>query len=192
MKLRNGRVRAVLFDRDGTLVFDVPYNGDPARVRPVPTAASALGRLRAAGVAVGVISNQSGIGRGIVTADEVDAVNARVDALLGPFDTWRYCPHTDDDSCDCRKPRPGLVRAACDALGVAPADAVVIGDIGADMGAAAAAGAGAILVPTPATRPEEVAAAPHVVRDLDEAVDLLLPAGSPEGATAIAGTGGGS
>jgi HAD superfamily hydrolase (TIGR01662 family) len=164
---------AVLFDRDGTLVVDVPYNGDPDRVRPVPTAAAALDRLRRRGVAVGVVSNQSGIARGILTATQVEAVNARVDALLGPFGVWAVCPHGEADGCDCRKPAPGLVHRAAAVLGVTSGDCVVIGDIGADMGAAAAAGARAVLVPTPVTRAEEVAAAPLVAPDLLAALDLV-------------------
>jgi histidinol-phosphate phosphatase family protein len=165
---------AVLFDRDGTLVHDVPYNGDPRLVDPVPGALAALTRLRAGGVPVGVISNQSGIGRGRVTRDQVDRVNARVEELLGPFDTWQLCPHAPDAGCDCRKPRPGLVLAAASALGVPASRCVVIGDIGTDLAAARAAGARAVLVPTAVTRPEEVRAAPVVAADLPSAVELAL------------------
>ena len=70
--------RAVLFDRDGTIVVDVPYNGDPALVQPVPGAREVLDGLRSRGIPVGVVTNQSGIARGLVTRDQVDAVNARV------------------------------------------------------------------------------------------------------------------
>ena len=165
---------AVLFDRDGTLVVDVPYNGDPARVAPVPRARAALGLLRSAGIRTGVITNQSGIARGLVTAAQVAAVNRRVDELVGPFDVWQVCPHGPDDGCACRKPAPGMVKAACAETGVDPARCVVIGDIGADVDAAAAAGAVGILVPTPVTRREEVAAAPRRARTLAEAVDDVL------------------
>jgi histidinol-phosphate phosphatase family protein len=165
---------AVLFDRDGTLVVDVPYNGDPDRVVPMPGAIDAVALVRAAGLPVGVVSNQSGIARGIVTREQVDAVNARVDALFGGFDTWQVCPHGPEDGCDCRKPAPGMVLRAAAALGIDPAGAVVIGDIGADVGAARAAGGRAVLVPTPVTRAEEVAAAGAVAPDLTEAVRLAL------------------
>ena len=174
-------IRAVLFDRDGTLVLDVPYNGDPALVRPVATAASAVRRLRDAGLAVGVVTNQSGIARGLVTPAQVIAVNARVDELLGPFDVWGFCPHAEPDGCRCRKPQPGLVLAACEALGVSPAETAVIGDIGSDLGAAHAAGAVGILVPTPATRAREIALAPIVAGDLSEAVDLVLGSSAMRG-----------
>jgi HAD superfamily hydrolase (TIGR01662 family) len=129
----------VLFDRDGTLVHDFPYNGDPEWVRPVEGAKDALDRLRARGVKVGVVSNQSGVARGIITRAQVDACMDRLTELLGPFDTIQVCPHGPGDGCDCRKPAPGMVKAACSQLDVDPARCVVIGDIGADVEAAAAA-----------------------------------------------------
>ncbi len=165
---------AVLLDRDGTLVEDVPYNADPARVVPVRGATTALARLRAAGVPLALVSNQSGVARGLMTLEQVDAVNRRLEELVGPLGPWLVCPHGPDEGCACRKPAPGLVLAAAAALGVEASACVVIGDIGADVEAARAAGARAILVPTQATRPEEVAAAPEVAQTLEEAVDLLI------------------
>jgi HAD superfamily hydrolase (TIGR01662 family) len=167
-------LRAVLFDRDGTLVHDVPYNGDPARVRIMPYARESLQQLRAHGIATGVLSNQSGIGRGILTIDEVFAVNRRVDELLGPFDVWDFCPHRPEDSCSCRKPAPGMIVSACRRLGIATADAAYVGDIGSDVAAAEAAGARGVLVPTPVTRAAEVEAASLVAAHLGAAVELLL------------------
>lgn len=177
---------AVLFDRDGTLVRDVPYNGDPARVEPVPGAREAVGRLRAAGLRLGVVTNQSGIARGLLTPAQVAAVNARVDGLLGPFDTWQVCPHDDTGRCACRKPAPGMIHAAARELGTDARRCVVVGDIGRDVTAAGAAGATGILVPTPVTLPAEVDAAPSVAADLSAAADEILrrqrsvaPAGVP-------------
>jgi D-glycero-D-manno-heptose 1,7-bisphosphate phosphatase len=167
---------AVLFDRDGTLVVDVPYNGDPARVRPMPGARDAVALLREARISAGVVTNQSGIARGLVTAEQAQRVNRRVEQLLGPFAVWEICPHGPVDGCACRKPRPGMVLAAARRLGVAPDRLAVVGDIGADVEAATAAGATAVLVPTPVTRPEEVAAAPTVRPDLLSAVRHLLEA----------------
>lgn len=171
--------QAVLLDRDGTLVHDVPYNGDPAAVAPVPGAAAALDRLRAAGCLLAVVSNQSGIARGLLREADVEAVNARLEELLGPFDEVLVCPHDDRARCGCRKPRPGLVVEALRRLRVSPGRAALIGDIGADVGAARAAGVRAILVPTPVTRPAEVAAAPEVAGSLAEAVDRLLAGARP-------------
>lgn len=175
---------AVLFDRDGTLVHDVPYNGDPDRVRPMPGAVAAMALLRRRGVPVGVVSNQSGVARGIVSADDVERVNARVEQLLGPIASWGVCPHADVEQCSCRKPAPGMVHAAAQRLGVPVEDCVVIGDIGSDVEAARAAGARSVLVPTPRTRPEEVAAAPAVARDVLAAVHGVLPTPVPPPAAA--------
>lgn len=166
-------VRAVLFDRDGTLVRDVPYNGDPDAVEPMPGARQVLDGLRADGVRVGVVSNQSAIGRGLLTAAQVDAVDERVRRLLGPFDTWQRCPHRPEDACPCRKPEPGLVLRAAEELGLLPAECAVVGDIGSDVGAAIAAGARSVLVPTEVTRREERSTAPVVATTLDEVVMLL-------------------
>ncbi|UUU29943.1 HAD family hydrolase [Streptomyces sp. CA-210063] len=167
-------VKAVLFDRDGTLVHDVPYNGDPDRVRTVDGAHEAVGLLRSRGIRTGVVTNQSGIARGLLTDADVRRVNRRVDELLGPFDVWSVCPHGPDDGCHCRKPEPGLILWAAGRICTAPADCVVIGDIGADVEAARRAGAQGILVPTPRTRPEETASADHVAPDLLTAVRAVL------------------
>ena len=174
MSNRSDLPAAVLLDRDGTLVDDVPYNADPGRVVPVPGAVTALARLRAAGVPLALISNQSGVGRELLTMADVEAVNRRLEDLVGRLGPLLVCPHAPGQGCGCRKPAPGLVLAAAAALGVDPADCVVIGDIGADVEAALAAGARPILVPTPVTRPEEVGAAPEVAATLEAALDLVL------------------
>jgi HAD superfamily hydrolase (TIGR01662 family) len=165
---------AVLLDRDGTLVVDVPYNGDPTRVHPMPGAREALERLRRAGVPLAVVSNQSGIGRGLLSEEQVARVNDRIEDLLGPLGPWFMCPHHPDAGCACRKPEPGLVLRAAERLSVAPERCALIGDIGADIEAARAAGARGVLVPTARTRPEEVARADLVAPDLGAAVDALL------------------
>jgi HAD superfamily hydrolase (TIGR01662 family) len=167
-------VRAVLFDRDGTLVEDVPYNGDPERVRPVEGAPEAVELLRVNGIGTGVVTNQSGVARGLISTADVRRVDRRVDELLGPFDAWAVCPHGPDDGCPCRKPRPGLILRAAGWMGTPPGTVAVIGDIGADMEAARRAGAHGILVPTPVTRPQETAAADHVAPDLLTAVHAVL------------------
>jgi D-glycero-D-manno-heptose 1,7-bisphosphate phosphatase len=95
---------------------------------------AALTLLGGAGLPIGVVSDQSGIARGLIRPDRARAVDERVDELLGPFDTWQVCPHGPGDGCPCRKPRPGLVLAAAAALGVRPERVVVIGDIGPTSG----------------------------------------------------------
>lgn len=132
---------AVIFDRDGTLIENVPYNGDPEAVRPFEGARKALDRLRAQKIPLAVASNQSGIGRGLITQEQVEAVNRRVEDLLGPFDAWIYCPHEPAAQCDCRKPKPKMILDAARALGVQPECCVVVGDAESDFEAARHAGA---------------------------------------------------
>jgi HAD superfamily hydrolase (TIGR01662 family) len=165
-------VRAVLFDRDGTLIRDVPYNGDPGLVEPLPGAAAAVRAVRRHGLAVAMITNQSGVARGLLSRADAEAVNARVAQLLGPFDAVRLCPHGESEGCGCRKPAPGMVLAAAADLGVAPHECVVVGDIGSDVAAARAAGARGVLVPTAQTRPAERAGV-RVAGDLAEAVRMI-------------------
>lgn len=167
-------MRAVLLDRDGTLVHDVPYNGDPALVSPLPGAARALERLRAAGVATALVTNQSGVARGLITRAQVDAVNARLVELVGPLGPVLVCEHGPSDGCPCRKPAPGLVLQAAAALGVDPAQCAVVGDKGSDVAAARAAGARGVLVPSPATAAQDLAGAAVVAASLEQALDLLL------------------
>lgn len=168
---------AVLFDRDDTIIEDGPYLNDPAGVRPMPGAAVALDRLRRRGLLLGVVSNQSGVAKGLITHEQLAAVNAEVDVSLGPFDVWQVCPHDADDRCRCRKPLPAMVFAAAAALGVPTSRCVLIGDTGADVDAALAAHAEAVLVPTERTLSKEVAAAhrqARVASSLAEAVTMVL------------------
>ncbi|WP_052707120.1 HAD-IIIA family hydrolase [Streptomyces rubellomurinus] len=140
---------AVLFGRDGTLLQNVAYNGDPAMVRPMAGVRAALAVLRGAGFAIGVLSNQPGVARGLLGRGQVEAVQARAEALLGAVDVWAVCPHGSHDGCACRMPAPGLVTAACRALGLPPARVTVIGCEDAVIAAALAVGAHAIRVPEP-------------------------------------------
>ena len=137
---------AVIFDRDGTIVVDVPYNGDPNAVQPAPGIERALARLRAAGLPLGVVSNQSGVARGLITIEQVEAVNRRIEELLGPFQAWVYCPHGPQDACECRKPKPKMILDAAHAMGVDPACCIVVGDKQSDVEAARNAGATALYV----------------------------------------------
>ncbi len=166
---------AVLLDRDDTLIEDGPYLNDPAGVVPMPTAQRALVRLREHGLMLAVVTNQSGVAKGLISPEQLDAVNLRVDELLGPFDSWQVCVH--EGGCPCRKPAPGMVIAAADALGVETRRCVMIGDTGGDVAAARAARAKAILVPTGRTRRAEITDAhanAQVARSLDDAVSLVL------------------
>ncbi|HLS02925.1 MAG TPA: HAD-IIIA family hydrolase [Beutenbergiaceae bacterium] len=166
--------RAVLFDRDDTLITNVPYNADPDLVTPIQGARRALDLLRAQGLKLGVVTNQSGVAKGLITAAQVRQVNKRVEHILGPFDTWQVCPHGPEQGCSCRKPKPGMVLAAAVELGVPPDRCVLVGDIGSDMAAASSAGAHGILVPTSATFTHEIEEAAEVAGTLSDAVHRVL------------------
>jgi D-glycero-D-manno-heptose 1,7-bisphosphate phosphatase len=155
----------VLFDRDETIVVDVPFNGDPEKVEPAPNARVLLDRLRAAGLPLAVVSNQSGVGRGLITSEQVDAVNRKIDELLGPFAGFFVCPHAPNDACECRKPKPKLILDAARALGVDPTGCVVVGDRESDVEAARNAGAIPLRVDGP--------------HGLEEAVRVILESLSP-------------
>jgi D-glycero-D-manno-heptose 1,7-bisphosphate phosphatase len=124
----------------------VPYNGDPVLVEPIEGAKAALDRLRAAGLHVGVLTNQSGVGRGMITQAQMDTVNARVEELLGPFDGWFVCAHAPDVDCECRKPKPKLIFDAARAWEIDPSQIVVVGDKQSDVEAARNAGSRAIKI----------------------------------------------
>jgi histidinol-phosphate phosphatase family protein len=168
---------AVLLDRDDTIIADGPYLRDPAGVRPLPGAVEALNRLRQSGLKLAVVTNQSGVAKGLISPEDLAAVNARVEELLGPFDSWQMCLHDDGDGCTCRKPAAGMVLAAAEELGVDPARCVMIGDTGGDVQAALSARAHAVLVPTGRTLPDEVDHAhahASVAPTLSDAVALVL------------------
>jgi histidinol-phosphate phosphatase family protein len=110
---------AVFIDKDGTLIEDVPYNVDPANVRLTAGAGQALRYMKNAGYKLIVISNQSGIAKGLFEERELLAVSERIQTLLEPYgvevDAFYYCPHAPGDGCECRKPTPGMIlRAAVD------------------------------------------------------------------------------
>ena len=125
---------AVFVDRDGTIVRDTHYTNDPERIELIEGAPSAIARLRAAGFAVVVVTNQSGIARGLITGDEYDAVRARVEALMAAagatIDATYMCPHHPDVTgpCDCRKPGSALFKRAAADLGIDLSRSVLIGD----------------------------------------------------------------
>lgn len=141
-----GRRAAVFVDRDGTLVRNVPYNRDPGSVELEPNAARALRCLRTAGFLPVLVTNQSGIARGLCTATEVEAVNARVQELLRAagveLQAVYVCPHHPDftGACDCRKPAPGLLLQAERELRLDLAASVLVGDSVGDLEAARRAG----------------------------------------------------
>lgn len=177
-------MKAVFVDRDGTLNVNTGYVGDPADVVLIPNAAEGLRLLAAAGFAIVVVSNQSGIARGYFTAADADAVDARVRDLLaehGAAIAAMYrCPHSpeDKDACDCRKPKPGMLLRAASDLGIDLAQSWTIGDRVLDMQAGRAAGTRCVSVPgvPPHTPPDDFAIAPpeYRARDLVDAARFIV------------------
>ncbi len=170
----------VLLDRDGTLVVDRDYLSDPAGLEFLPGAAEALRQLHLRGHRLVVVSNQSGVGRGLFSPEQLRAVNERLAAMvreIGAELAGIYCcPHRPEDACACRKPAIGLVQQAAGELGFDPAATVVIGDKASDVALGRAIGAVTIRIAPAAAAPAS-AAAPAADGDADYlAPDLLRAA----------------
>ncbi len=179
---------ALLIDKDGTLIEDVPYNVDPARIRLAPGAGAGLARLAAAGWRVAVVSNQSGVAHGLFPEAALTAVRERLDALLRPHGVrlagFHWCPHHPEGSvaryataCGCRKPAPGMLLRALAEMGAEPAASWMIGDILDDVEAGRRAGCRTILIDRGGETEWRLTRArlPHALApDLDAAARLLL------------------
>lgn len=160
---------AAFLDRDGTIIDDVGFIGKPEQIAILPGALEALQLLERSGIARIVISNQSGVARGLFREADVDAVNAALAAELAAggasVDAFYYCPHLDD-GCDCRKPLPGMAKRAAREHDLDVAASVVIGDRGADIGVAQALGIPGILIASeryPYQGPEPAARVPSLL-----------------------------
>ncbi|MBQ4412345.1 MAG: HAD family hydrolase [Candidatus Methanomethylophilus sp.] len=124
--------RAVLVDRDDTLCPDVPYCSDPADMHAFPDVPASVKRLNDAGYLVLMVTNQSGIGRGYFTLEQLNAVNAellsQISAGGGRIDDIFFCPHRPEDNCDCRKPKTKMGLQAIEKYGLDPAECWMVGD----------------------------------------------------------------
>ncbi|RME26659.1 MAG: HAD-IIIA family hydrolase, partial [Candidatus Zixiibacteriota bacterium] len=152
--------RGLFVDRDGTLMVNKHYLGDPEQVELIPGAAEAVRTAQAAGFTVVVISNQSGVARGILTIEQVEATNRRLVESLAKEgaepDAIYYCPHHPSEGhdpnftrrCSCRKPGGGMAEAAAQTLGIDLRRSFVIGDSLDDMNLARVIGARGLLVRT--------------------------------------------
>jgi D-glycero-D-manno-heptose 1,7-bisphosphate phosphatase len=167
--------RAAFLDRDGTVIEDVGYPSDPDRVKLIEGAAEGIRLLRESGLLAVVISNQSGVGRGLFTMTDLDRVHARTSELLAEYgaelDGAYYCPHAPGDGCDCRKPATGLIDRARRELGISDHGCVFIGDKASDIEAGAASGCSTILFGKAAATVEPTWRA----SSWDEIVALLIP-----------------
>jgi D-glycero-D-manno-heptose 1,7-bisphosphate phosphatase len=131
-------------DRDGTIIVDRGYLADPDGVTLLPGAIDAMKALRAQGYALVVVSNQSGIARGLIREEEHAKVAARVVEVCAregaPIDAAYYCPHGPDDGCSCRKPAPGMLLDAAREHGIDLTASLIVGDKASDLEAGRAAG----------------------------------------------------
>ncbi|HOT90313.1 MAG TPA: HAD family hydrolase [Anaerolineae bacterium] len=152
MSVQNPYRHVLFLDRDGTVNVEVNYLSDPAGLQLLPGAAEAIRRFNAAGWAVVIITNQSGIGRGYFTAEDVAAVNAALVAALAAqgarVDAIYVCPHHPDAQCECRKPKPALFRQALADLHLEQTPCVAVGDKMSDLEPGRALGCRTILVQT--------------------------------------------
>lgn len=171
--------KAVFVDKDGTLVVDVPYNVDPARIALTPLAAQAIGALAAQGYHVIVVSNQPGAALGRFSEIQLKRVEARLRELLPALDGFYYCPHAPDAGCGCRKPAAGLLERAAREHGVELSASWMIGDILDDIEAGRRAGCRTILLDV-GNETEWRAGAQrvphHVARDLHQAAAIIAGA----------------
>lgn len=143
--------RLVILDRDGVVNRESKdFIRSPAEWIPLPGALEAIAALTAGGFAVVVASNQSGVGRGLFTAATLAAIHAKMTAAVesagGRLAGIFICPHAPEDGCECRKPKPGLLRQVAAAFGVSLVGVPAVGDSERDLRAAQAVGARAILV----------------------------------------------
>jgi len=169
------RVRHVILDRDGVLNEEAPNRGyitRPELWQWLPGAREALALLARARVRVSVATNQSGVGRGLMTAADLEAVHERMrreaQAAGGRIDALFACLHAPEAGCSCRKPAPGLIQAAVAAAGVPQSQTLVVGDAGRDLEAARAAGVPAALVRTGKGSAAAAALSPNTVPVYDD------------------------
>lgn len=161
-------------------MVDVKYCDNPDLVQLIPGAAEGLMSLRKAGYRIVIVTNQSGIGRGYFDTETLERVHDRLRLELrkkgADFDAIYYCPHTPEDNCNCRKPKPGLFLRAASELDIDLESSYTLGDRDLDVEAGRAAGTTTILVSTNSQSVEsELQRAPDfVVRNLSEAAKVIL------------------
>ena len=168
------QVSIVIFDRDGTLIDNVPYASAKNEVTIRPGVNEGLMLLRSHQIPMAVATNQSGIGRGLITLTDVRAINKKIESLVGQIGPWYICPHSPSYGCKCRKPLPGLVTSALSHARANPKFATIIGDRLSDIQAGTFAKTNSILVPSADTPKNEITQAPYVASSISEAVAMVL------------------
>ncbi len=173
------RDRVVILDRDDTIVVDRGYLGDPDGLEFLPQAAQGLQWFHQNGYRLVVITNQSGVGRGLFPIEQVHAMNERLQRMVedigARLTAIYFCPHVPEAACDCRKPAQGLLERAVAELHFDPKAAIVIGDKPSDVEFGKRAGAMTILI-APTAPPDAEAAAPAALSRPDAVAANLAEA----------------
>jgi D-glycero-D-manno-heptose 1,7-bisphosphate phosphatase len=165
----------VVLDRDGTIVVDKHYLSSPAGLEFLPGAVQGLRALHEQGHRLVLITNQSGIGRGLLSLEQLEAIHARLRAMMreagAPLEAIYFCPHTPEEGCECRKPRSELFWRAAAELGFEASEAVVVGDKASDVDFGHRVGAATILIAPKAGSPTDPhdTKADYVTSDLVQA-----------------------
>ena len=153
MQMKRSSKIAVFVDRDGTICFDKHYMSDPDDIELVPGVAEGIQRLNQAGIQVIIVTNQSGVGRGYFSENELKTFNEHLVAALdrqgANITEIFYCPHSPDVGCNCRKPATGLLESAKEKYGFDLTKSFVIGNRIMDVEMAHGVGAKGIIVPEP-------------------------------------------
>lgn len=177
--------RYVLLDRDGTINIERHYLSDPDHLELLPGAAAGLRTMREMGLGLIVVTNQSGIARGYFSQSRLDEVHAKLWELLEAegveIDAIYVCPHAPDDHCECRKPRPGLIRQAARDCGFRPEECFVIGDKECDIELGRSVGATTLLVKTGYGQQTATVALSTANRSADYVVENLKDAAATIG-----------
>ncbi len=172
-------MKAILLDRDDTLNVDPGYLADATQVQLLPHVVEGLTLLRDRGYRFFVMSNQSGVARGLIKPEELRAVNHRIAELLEErgikVERFYICPHKDEDACECRKPRPGLFRQFFEEWAATGAQCFALGDKPRDLEAAAPFGVPGILLQkggeSPSAKPKNLV---YTASDLLDAAQYII------------------
>jgi D-glycero-D-manno-heptose 1,7-bisphosphate phosphatase len=146
-------MKLIVLDRDGVINFDsASFIKSPAEWKPIPGSIEAIARLNQAGYRVVVATNQSGVGRNLFDMDTLNAIHQKMHQAVaqagGRIEAIFFCPHTADEGCECRKPKPGMFRRIAGCYNVDMAGVPAVGDSLRDLQAAEAVGARPYLVLT--------------------------------------------
>ena len=171
----NPKSAAVFLDRDGTIMTDVEYCGDPRRVQVFAETPEALRRLRHAGYKIIIITNQSGIGRGYFTEENYRAVEREVERQVGDglIDATYFCPDPPDSASTRRKPEPGMILEAARDHQIDLSRSFMIGDKQIDAECGRRAGVRTILVQSGQERHDGTGGADWTADDLMEAAEII-------------------